>query len=263
MQKDANADLLNDYDTLKETYEHLQTEKGLLENFNANLGQEFAGAQQQVADVYAVVEDRDRLIADLGLELSTAVEGAETFQSDYDVLTENFNEVKAERTNFNTEISKLKIELANKEKTITNQENSITMGNSEIKNSKAVVQELQAWKQESINETLYLQSELKEVAQKFENLKNQFAIGESDNSNLKAALKNYKAAMDAEKKTSADLNERISQLNNTLNHSELKSDNDKKYIDELLLQITDLGQTKGSLSAAIDILKLEKQDSQN
>jgi hypothetical protein len=30
-----------------------------------------------------------------------------------------------------------------------------------------------------------------------------------------------------------------------------------------LLQITDLGQTKGSLSAAIDILKLEKQDSQN
>jgi chromosome segregation ATPase len=155
MQKNANADLLNDYDMLKEKYDHLQTEKSLLENFNAKLDQEFAGAQQQVADVYAVVEDRDRLIADLGLELSTAVEGAETFQSDYDVLTENFNEVKAERSNFNTEISKLKIELAKKEKTITNQENSIAKGNSEIKNSKAAVQELQVWKQESINETLH------------------------------------------------------------------------------------------------------------
>jgi hypothetical protein len=69
--------------------------------------------------------------------------------------------------------------------------------------------------------------------------------------------------MDAEKKTSADLNERISQLNYTLNLSELKSDNDKKYIDELLLQIADLGETKGSLGSAIDVLKLEKQDSHN
>jgi hypothetical protein len=73
----------------------------------------------------------------------------------------------------------------------------------------------------------------------------------------------YKAAMDAEKKTSADINERISQLNYTLNLSELKSDNDKKYIDELLLQIADLGETKGYLGSAIDVLKLEKQDSHN
>ena len=261
--KQNAENLCQEYDNMLEKYAQLKNDWEVTDKNNTDLKQATLEIEDRLRERDNDCETKSKTVNKLQFEINSAIETNDKLVYDYDQLTNHMNDVKNEKNLLSAELSKIKMNLEQKEALITNLERTIIASNDETQNLQKVVKENRGNIEKLKNENIQYNTRCSELHAHCENIQDNLNCSEKEVEKLKSLVYETDEELTNEKKSIAECKAQFIDFKNTINKDKEIIENRSHLIKDLEVQNNEVLTKINLLTEINDKLKNEKVDLQS